>query len=125
MQVHTTQDGTKMLIAEMETDHLFRTLDSYCRKLKVCREVLENPNGFSGDVMIQALQPGYSPEACRERAQDLIVDLHEKVQPYILEAVIRGMNINEIVQDAYGRKAGIPSQINMAMRLFFNRSLTD
>lgn len=113
-----------MLIAEMENDHLLKTIDSYCRKLKVCREVLESPNTFQGDVMIAALSPGYSAEACRERAQEMITSLHEGIQPYILEATIRGLNISEIVQEAYGRKEGIPSKVNMAIRLFFGRSLT-
>ncbi|BFM39936.1 hypothetical protein [Synechocystis sp. LKSZ1] len=122
MEMHTTKDGTQMLIAEMNNDHLLNTIKTWCQKIKVSREILENPNKIQQNVVLQAINKSYSLESTMDRATDLIETSHKKLLPYCLEAALRGLEITPTLQEAYGRKEGVAPLSQLAIKLFFGQS---
>jgi len=36
--------------------------------------------------------------------------LHERLQPSVVEATLRGLDVTELLQKAYGRTAAVPMQ---------------
>jgi hypothetical protein len=124
MELHTTADGQKMLIAEMDNTHLLNFITSLCHRIDTCRKVIENPMAeLKGNTVLMAINSEYSLEECTERAKDLIQETHKTLLPYCLEATLRGLEITSLLQDCYGREQAIPSRINTAIDLFFGKKL--
>ena len=104
--IHTTQDGTNMLICCMSNDHLLNTIKSLTRRVQAAVELLTNPQ--LDDPLIAVFQPSYSKATMQERAKETLEFLHERLQPYVVEAALRGLDITSMLQSAYGRSAGVP-----------------
>jgi len=108
------------LIAEMEDNHLLNTIKFFLRRIKELSAILDSDGNILQMTRSQAALTGakiaqdhFDPEVIQDRLQEGV----EKLHPYVLEAVLRGMEIKELLQDAFGRTEKIqpvytaPSQL--------------
>ena len=109
-ETHTVNDGTTTLIAQMADNHLINTVRTFANRLTQSRLILENQH-CPGNTLIKVLQPDFSSEAVKEKAQDVIRYYHHKLQPYIVEAALRGLDVTESLQKAYDRSAQLPTSV--------------
>ena len=102
--LHTTAEGQSLLICQMEDGHLFNTINLHCRSIKNARLVIEQ--GSVELPTIAKILTGNKFDYERQviNAEATIKSSHNKLQPYIVEASLRGFNISELLQDTYGRK---------------------
>ena len=105
---HTTKEGDSMLICSMEDSHLINTIKLILRHIKTASSVLCGQQ--SENHLIAVFSPSYSAAAQKERAEESIRFYHRKIQPYIMEAALRGLDISALMQDAYKRSQMIPVQ---------------
>jgi len=98
---HKTKEGITMLIAEMEDNHLLSTINLFCNNIATFINVLDNPKELK-----KSQQVLYGAEVMSEgEASNKLVSLTDKLLPYVFEASIRGLNVADMLQQAYGRKA--------------------
>ena len=109
-ETHTADNGTTTLIAQMADAHLLNTISCFANRLHQSRLILENQH-CPGNTLIRVLQPSFSSEAVKEKAQDAIRYYHQKLQPYIVEAALRGLDVKESLQKAYDRSAQLPTSV--------------
>ena len=109
-ETHTADNGTTTLIAQMTDAHLLNTIKAFASRLHQSRLILENRH-CPGNTLIRLLQPSFSSEAVKEKAQDAIRYYHQKLQPYVVEAALRGLDVTESLQKAYDRSAQLPTSV--------------
>lgn len=106
-ETHETRDGQEMMICQMSDEHLLNTIRVYCTKIEQCVKVINGIQNIEGGKLIAVLNPKYSQENMIEQATYTIKKLDKNIQPYIMEAALRGINVTELIQKAYQRKAKI------------------
>lgn len=105
-----------MLICQMADNHLMNVINLYAKRLKISRTIISDD--VKNDPMIEALNPSFSLHALKEKAVQEIKLNHDKIQPYIIEAVLRGLAVTPILQDAYGRSTAVPNlKLNISAML--------
>jgi hypothetical protein len=104
--IHTTGNGDTLLICCMTDDHLLNTIRSLSTKIQTAVEVLTSPQ--LDDPLIAVFQPKFSKAAMQDKAKENLEFLHERLQPYVMEAALRGLEITLLLQSTYGRSAGVP-----------------
>lgn len=102
--LHQTADGRSLLICQMDDSHLMNTISMYCRNIKNARLVIEQGNVKLPTVAKVLTGNKFDRERQVANAESTIRSSHNKLQPYVMEASLRGLNISELLQDAYGRK---------------------
>lgn len=107
-EIHTTKNGESMLICCMTDSHLTATIKSHCSRLQAAVAILTNK--AADDPLVAVFQPKFSNAALKERAQETVQFVHKRLQPYVVEASLRGLDIRETLQTAYGRSAGVGTQ---------------
>ena len=115
-QIHRTANGEEMMIAQMSDDHLIETIKLFCSRIETCAKIL-NGIKIEGGALIRALRPEFSQEAMKEKATLLVRDLDEEIQPYVMEACLRNLNISEFLQQAYERKEKLPTAKDIGLSL--------
>lgn len=113
--IHMTQDGETLLICCMGNEHLLNTIRSFTSRIQAAVQVLTSPT--LDDPLIAVFQPGYSKAAMQEKAKENVEFLHERLQPYVVEAALRGLDVTELLQKAYGRSAAVPMQSSRLLEL--------
>lgn len=105
-EYHTTRSGSTILICQMEDSHLINTIKLYCSKIKDCCGILES-GSIKGMTAMGALIPQLDIEELKRQSRASLKTLHTRIQPYILEAALRGLShqFTEDLQNAYGREA--------------------
>ena len=99
---HTDREGNTMLIGEMEDGHLINMINLLSRAIERVRKSAtvvpldEYQAALYGRKAIDAKTAG-------ELARSIIV----KAEPYVMEATLRGLQIQETVQDMLGRTTRI------------------
>ena len=107
-ETHKDSQGMEILIAEMEDSHLTNTISLLCRRIAQAISVINSdPEEQQVDKVIAHLQPKYSAERIRFKAEKDLVEIDKKLSAYIVEAVVRGMNVSAVVQGAYQRNTQI------------------
>ena len=97
---HKTKEGVTMLIVEMGDEHLLSTIAIFCNNINTFRELLDNPKEMKKSERVL-----YGSEAMSEgEAGNKLLSLTDKLTSYVFEAAIRGLNISDMLQRAYGRK---------------------
>ncbi len=99
--IHITKDGKKMLISQMENNHLLNTIKFYLNKIESAKKYLEskiNMNNFKSALY------GINNEQVSKKAKESIPIITNKLLPYIFEAALRGVDITELLQNVYERK---------------------
>lgn len=104
--IHTTATGDILLICCMTNDHLLNTIRSLAAKIQTAVEVLTSPQ--LDDPLIAVFQPDFSKANMQERAKENLEFMHERLQPYVMEAALRGLEITPLLQSTYGRSASVP-----------------
>lgn len=104
--IHTTTGGDTLLICCMTNDHLLNTIRSLASKIQAAVEVLTSPK--LDDPLIAVFQPNFSKAAMQEKAKETLEFMHERLQPYVMEAALRGLEITPLLQSTYGRSASVP-----------------
>ena len=115
-QIHRTTNGEDMMIAQMSDDHLIKTIKLLCSRIEACAKIL-NGIKIEGGALIGALRPEFSEEAMKKKATLLVRNLDEEIQPYVMEACLRNLNISEFLQQAYERKAKLPTAQDIGLSL--------
>jgi hypothetical protein len=104
MKWHTTRDGKKMLIAQMDDSHLCNQINLLCQNFLEARQGIENAKSMDTVTMILS---GYTDNGVIERLKETIEHYHNILQPYVFEAALRGIDVSTILQIAYGRTKGL------------------
>ena len=100
---HKTSDGSTLFIFEMEDSHLVNTIKIFCGNISTFREILDNPKEMKKSEKIL-----YGDSLMSEsEAANKLASLTDKLAAYVFEAAIRGLNISEMLQVAYGRKTSM------------------
>lgn len=108
---HKTKEGVTILIAEMGDEHLLSTIAIFCNNINTFREILDNPKEMKKSEKVL-----YGSEAMSDgEAANRLLSLTDKLTSYVFEAAIRGLNISDMLQKAYGRK----TVINVSPKLDF------
>lgn len=107
MNIHTTKEGDQMLIASMTDDHLLNMIRLLCGSMANARMVITGT--AQEDPILKVLEPGFSHAAIKTKAEETIRRGHSLIQPYVLEAALRRLDIQAHLHQAYGRSAGIPT----------------
>lgn len=105
-ETHTTKSGSTILICQMSDTRLLNTIRLYLSQIKNGRELIESSN-FQGLSIMGAIRPELDIDKIKAKAKDSLKFLHNKVQPYIMEACLRGLaaEFTEDLQSAYGRSS--------------------
>ena len=109
---HKTKDGDEMFISQMEDSHLTNTINYYLRKVREAKDSLTKSVAI--DPFKGALY-GIEPEAVRNMAMTAVVNLTAKLYPYLSEAMLRGIDFKEQLQEIYGRTG--QEQLSVPRRL--------
>lgn len=109
---HKTSMGEVMLICEMSNEHLYNTIAMFSKKLYGIRRTMElkHPN-----KMLGLINPNFSTESVQENAKLYVMETYKKLQPYVLEAVVRDLT-NYTPPTARGE-----ATISSLLRLAFDR----
>jgi hypothetical protein len=106
-ETHTTAEGHEILIAEMENDHLLRTINLFCRRLAQAIQIMNREENLTTDKVIAHLQPRYSAASLMAKARQELTEIDRKIAPYVVEAALRGLTVSHLLQKAYQRDAQI------------------
>ena len=87
---HKTKDGTTISIASMDSEHLFNTISYFVAKLEKADELINREKKKTIDNAI------YGSAFDADDAEDYIEDFRTIIAPYLIEAVIRGVNLSTI-----------------------------
>ena len=93
MIVHNTMDGKQMLVIEMEDGHLLNMIGYVIKNLKIAKSILveDNKNNFKNII--------YGKKMDKFEAEQYIKNYEELISVYVLEAKIRGLNIDKHIDN--------------------------
>jgi hypothetical protein len=114
-ETHTTKDGQSMLICQMEDRHLSNTIKSFCREIEKCRKVITQPS--VENELIAIFNSGYSQANLKEQAVNQLKKYHQRLQPYLGEALLRGLDLSKELKIAYGRIGQIKNSFGITLEL--------
>lgn len=113
-ETHTNSNGT-ILICQMDDRHLSNTIKAYCRHIERCRKIITQPT--AENQMIALFNPTYSQSNVKADAQLALKQYHTKLQPYLGEALLRGLNLSRELKIAYGRTGQVTAVFNLTLEL--------
>ncbi|MBF2058632.1 MAG: hypothetical protein IGQ45_15810 [Cyanobacterium sp. T60_A2020_053] len=111
-ELHTMKTGDAILICQMENSHLINQIKLLCRKIRQARLVLESANLNEHGAVFKALNPSVSNKL-QEQATEQLRYASNAIQPYVMEAVLRNLNIHQFVGEAFNRNCQIPTLNNL------------
>jgi len=114
---HRTAKGDKLLVAEMDNGHLSNTISMFCRHIKTAKLMLQGE--IKKDKFDQALF-GSRYDLDEDDIKEIINKRTEQIQPYLGEAMLRGLNFTELLQDVFGRAEQIKFQDAKEIGLLIN-----
>ncbi|MEA5603208.1 hypothetical protein [Nostoc sp. UHCC 0252] len=104
-ETHISKDGVTVLVCQMDSKHLSNTIKAYCREIEKCRKVVNQPS--VENQMIAIFNSNFSQSNLKEQAVKQLKIYHERLQPYLGEALLRGLNLSNELKIAYGRTGQI------------------
>ncbi|MBW4687749.1 MAG: hypothetical protein KME40_22230 [Komarekiella atlantica HA4396-MV6] len=114
-ETHTSKDGITVLICQMDDRHLSNTVKAYCREIEKCRKVVTQPS--AENQMIAIFNSNYSQANIKEQVVNQLKIYHERLQPYLGEALLRGLNLSNELKIAYGRTGQIKNAFGITLEL--------
>lgn len=104
-ETHT--DGR--LIAQLNDAELLSIVANMAARMQQCVDLINNAVPVQNQSVVGLLNPSFSPQAQRKKAESSFKFLDESFSYYVMEAAIRGVAVTEFVQVAYGRKSKMES----------------
>lgn len=98
---HITAEGQKIFISQMDTNHLLNTIKLILKHIKDANEMV---SGISIKWNMDLYIAGIDEETVKRNAKHIMMQAHEKLWKYIIEAVIRGENLTTEFREVFGRK---------------------
>lgn len=99
-KTHTTREGKTMMICEMEDTHLVNCIKWLLKRLNEVRNYRSDLNAV--DKILYKV-----PDASPQQVANITRQVADAIQPYVLEATLRGLNVKPYLQDAFGRQSGV------------------
>ncbi len=106
---HTTKDGTKMAICQMEDGHLLNTINMFLRNMAEAKEYLANST--TTDLITEIIFQ-QDRKAMEVRSRHFLERAMSFLPRYVFEACVRGLldaQLVERIQIAVGRKSMVAS----------------
>lgn len=110
---HKTRDGKTLLICQMDNDHLANTIKFFSRELRATRDMLNSTMSSSlnkADMAMFRRELDISEEDLIYKQEELL----DKLSPYIMEAYVRGLQVDEFPNalnreqfSSLGRESGL------------------
>ena len=100
---HKTREGVEMLIADMTDEHLLNTIHAAAGGIKNLRLALEAPVSVSAFERVMYKRKTMSEEDIAEKLEWTMNHLGA----YVFEAALRGLNITNTLQSAFGRSTSL------------------
>ena len=103
MFIHTTRDGDEVPISGMTDSHLVNTIITFTHKAREqttemsCAPQVRSPRAKA----LYGERGGITPSGYRSTMKRV----YEQAGPYVMEAVVRGIDVRSIVCEAVGRSA--------------------
>ena len=111
-ETHKTASGQVMLICQMEDSHLENMIKLLSKKMLEAKSVLTNSSNLDPVTSVLA---GIQTEDIIYNAKSSMKHFHEKLQPYVMEAALRGLDVSMHLQLAYGRSEKVASYAALNM----------
>ena len=99
-QFHVTKDGRKMLIAEMDDNHLENTIKYVLRQIAMAKALLDG--NIKQSKFDNAIYGKYK-QFDEEDLSDLLRNRTQIIQFYLGEAMLRGMSFTNELQEVFER----------------------
>lgn len=98
-----------VLIAELSDSELIDIIRTMSPRMGQAVKMINNQGQPVKPSVIGLLNKNYNPEKVRERAEKCFKFLDQSYCHYVMEAVLRGIEVSGFVQTAYGRSEALPS----------------
>lgn len=104
-EIHASTDGN-MMICQMADDHLMNEIGRLCNVMMQARLTITQAAAFQDPILRSVAR--IKPEDVQKEAESQIRRVHDRLQPYVMEAALRGLGISGLLQTTYGRKSAYP-----------------
>lgn len=98
MQMHKAANGQLTYIAEMDDEHLTNTILLLLNNFKIATAALSAGDDSNLNSVLFERRT-----LSKDKAKRLIKNMYESLPAYVMEANIRGMDVREDLQNAFGR----------------------
>lgn len=105
--IHKTKDGRVVAIASMDNDHLKNTILMYVNNIKKYMSVVDWTFNVSWAT---AVVYDCDNDNLKRKAKQEIKSSYERLKDYVIEAVLRWIDMSKYLQDAMWRKENIEVQ---------------
>lgn len=122
-EIHTTKEGDSMLIFQMEDSHLINTIKLKIRHMQECRKALNVDLSNVDPVIRYSMPKKMDVEAIKRKAAKEFQRLHTEIQPYILCAYLRHIDLVDALNEVYGNNGRVPN-FNVDMPLLSGETET-
>ena len=103
-QTHVTKEGEKMLISEMDNSHLQNTIQYILKQINIAKNMLDGK--IERNEFEKAIYGNYKT-IDKDELQEIIRTRAELLQPYLGEAMLRGLDFTSELQTTFEREGKI------------------
>jgi len=96
------------LIAELSDHELLEIIRTMSPRMGQAVQIINQGQVVRSSV-VGLLNRNYNPEALRKRAEESFKFLDQSYSHYVMEAILRGLEVTSYVQNAYGRSEALPT----------------
>lgn len=111
---HRTRDDRTMLICEMDDNHLSNTISMFITNIGKAKTLLEMTKNGGRDDFESALFGDYK-SLSKHELKKIIKDNSDRLQYYLGEAMLRGMDFSKQLQELYGRSTSVSFNLGHAL----------
>jgi len=105
--LHKTSNGRIISIPAMTDEHLFNTIKLLLREINELRQIInEEAKIKAPDRFTEKLYNVYDEETMKEY-EETAKELTRNIMPYLLEGTLRGMDLRNEFQNAFGRNKAL------------------
>jgi hypothetical protein len=108
---HTTRAGDRLPIAMMTDEHLLNTINVHLQRVTSAKHILRTEHSEVTSLFM-GREAHQISKSMRQQAQAELMRFHERISPYVTEAVVRNLQLNNLMlqlQQALERTKAIPN----------------